>query len=151
MSTYASNTLTKIIIANQEFLVLDNPLKGLRKIFGANFFLIKLLTQRFEMYSSCIIAPYQINDLFLQISHFIPMRIGIEALYTYNLIFLEYANSYRTYRHLFNLPVNGQRTWGGGRSIKILKSQLYNFKLKRLTKFFGCSQSTFMAEMVNLL
>ena len=131
--------------------MLENPLISLRNVFGANLFLVKLLSQRFEMYFYSIIIPQQINNLFIQISHYIPMRMGFEALYTYNLIFLEHANNYKTYRHLFNLPVNGQRTWGGGRSIKILKSQLYNFKLRRLTKFFGCNQTTFMAEIVNLL
>ena len=143
--------MTKLIIADKEFLVLDKPLISLRKIFGANLHLIKLLSERFEMFYYDNVSPLQLNYVFNQISCFIPLRMGLEALYTYNLIFLEYANSYRTYRHLFNLPVNGQRTWGGGRSIKILKSQLYNFKLKRLTKFFGCNRATFMAEMVNLL
>ena len=45
---------------------------------------------------------------------------------------LDYTNSYQTFRHLFNLPVNGQRTWGGGNSIKITKSNLFNYKFKKL-------------------
>ncbi len=79
------------------------------------------------------------------------MRLGFRPLYIYNLIYLEYANSYRTYRHLFNLPVNGQRTWGGGGSIRITKSQLYNYKLKKFNKHFGLTHSTFLAEIVNLM
>lgn len=72
-------------------------------------------------------------------------------LYLYNLLLIDYTNSYYTFRHLFNLPVNGQRTWGGGKSIKITKSQLFNYKLKKFIRYTSGNALLYTAEVVNLL
>ena len=64
---------------------------------------------------------------------------------------LDYSNSYQTFRHLFNLPVNGQRTWGGGNSIKITKSNLFNYKFTKLKKITNCSNNSFLAETTNIV
>lgn len=143
--------MNKVIIADQEFLITTQPLTIFIKLYGTSQFLIKLISQRFELYLYQSLDLKKLNLLFNFLSEFIPLKLGFKPLYTYNLIYLEYANTYKTYRHLFNLPVNGQRTWGGGRSIKFHKSQLYNYKLKKFTKQYGIPSSCFMAEIINLL
>ena len=103
------------------------------------------------MYKKGFLPGHQVSRLAGVLTDFIPLKLGFGPLYTYNLLYLEYSNSYKTYRHLFNLPVNGQRTWGGGRSIKNLKSQLFSYKLKKFNKQWGMPVSYFLPEMVNLL
>lgn len=80
-----------------------------------------------------------------------PGNLPIQNLYLYNIILLDCATNYRTYRHIFNLPVNGQRTWGGGKSLRVLNSALFSFKLKKFNKVTGWNNTMFLAEMVNLL
>lgn len=130
---------------------MSQPISTFIKLYGAASHLVKLVMLRLEIFDFQSVGNNQMNALFDFLTQYIPMRLGFRPLYTYNLIYLEYANSYRTYRHLFNLPVNGQRTWGGGGSIKITKSQLYNYKLKKFNKHFGLTHSTFLAETVNLM
>lgn len=121
------------------------------RLYGAAGHLVWLLSRRLELYDHQSIENRQVYTVFDTLAAYIPMRLGFRPLYVYNLIYLEYANSYRTYRHLFNLPVNGQRTWGGGRSIRITKSQLYNYKLKKFNRHYGLTHTTFLAEIVNLM
>lgn len=109
------------------------------------------LSQRFEVYTSTPLTPTNIPFFFEQLCEFIPAPASFRYLYAYNVTWLEYVNSYRTYRHLFNLPANGQRTWGGGKSARSNKSQLYDYKLKKLRKFFKADGTLFAAEIVNLL
>lgn len=130
---------------------MTEPLKIFSKLYGANLHLVKLLSLRTEIFNFNSIAPEDMQDFFDILTNYIPIKIGFRPLYIIDLMRLEYNNSYRTYRHLFNLPVNGQKTWGGGKTIKNMKSQLYNFKLKKFQKFFHLNNNSFMAETVNLL
>ena len=143
--------MTKIVIAGFEFLLLEQPISSLAALYGVSNRLVTLMSKRFEMYKQSNLQNNNIHFFFEQLCEFLPAPYSFKYLYAYNITYLEYINSYQTYRHLFNLPVNGQRTWGGGRSSKILKSQLYQYKLKKLGHYFKCSQSIFMAEVVNLL
>lgn len=102
--------MNKIVIADQEFLVVSKPINTFLKLYGANYNLLRLILLRMEMYTFQTISLQQLNILFEFLREIIPLRIGFKPLYTYHIIYLEYTNSYRTYRHLFNLPVNGQRT-----------------------------------------
>jgi hypothetical protein len=131
--------------------VLSQPIRTFLRLYGSAIHLVDMLSRRLEIYDFQTIENRQVYTVFDTLALFIPIRLGFRPLYVYNLIYLEYANSYRTYRHLFNLPVNGQRTWGGGRSIRITKSQLYNYKLKKFNRHFGLTHSTFLAEIVNLM
>jgi hypothetical protein len=143
--------LNKVVIGDQEFLLANQPFRQFSQVYGASNFLTRLLSLRFESFDDKQVPVHATGRLPVILAEFIPLRLGFRPLYVYNLIYLEYANSYKTYRHLFNLPVNGQRTWGGGRSIKNLKSQLFNYKLKKFNKQWGMPVSYFMPEMVNLL
>ena len=143
--------MNKVVIADQEFLILSQPIKTFIKLYGSASHLVNLVSMRVELFKWQSVEFKQISVVFDLITQFVPVQIGFKPLYIYNIIYIEYANSYRTYRHLFNLPVNGQRTWGGGRSIRILKSQLYHYKLKKFTKYLGMTNQTFVAEIVNLM
>lgn len=132
-------------------MILNQPIKTFFRLYGATSLLVRLISQRVEIFRWQNVEPRFITTVFDLLTQFIPMQIGFRPLYIRNLIYLEYSNSYRTYRHMFNLPVNGQRTWGGGRSIRITKSELYNYKLRKFNKFLGMSHQTLTAEMVNLM
>ena len=54
------------------------------------------------------------------------------------------------YLDIYLTPVNGQRTWGGGRSIRNTKSVLYNYKLK-IFKFSNYGNTIFLKEVINYL
>jgi hypothetical protein len=146
-----SYNLTKVVIANQEFLLLEQPIHIIERLYGVSSFLTKKLSQRFETYEQNHLEPYNIQFFFEQLCEFVPAPFSFRFLYAYNVMWLESVNSYRTFRHLFNLPANGQRTWGGGRSARANKSQLYDYKLKKLGRFFKLDRTLFLAEMVNLL
>ncbi len=121
------------------------------KLYGIKVHFMRLLLLRFETYKNLYIPYHQIIFVFLFVNQFIPIPLDISMLCLYNLLLIDYTNTYYTFRHLFNLPVNGQRTWGGGKSIKILKSQLYNYKLKKFIKYTGGNALFYTAEIVNLL
>ena len=89
--------------------------------------------------------------MFFLLKDVLTLDLKFDRLYLYNLILLDYSNSYKTFRHLFNLPVNGQRTWGGGKSIKITKSQLFNYKLKKYAYVAKLPYMLFLGETVNFL
>ena len=110
-----------------------------------------MVSRRFERFSFQFILERQIIFLFAYVLEFIPIPLSFNQLYLYNLLLIDYTNSYKTFRHLFNLPVNGQRTWGGGKSIKIMKSHLYNFKIKKFLKHTNSNSMFFTAETINLL
>lgn len=81
----------------------------------------------------------------------LPSIVSIKMLYLYNLLLIDKSLSYQTFRHLFNLPVNGQRTWGGAKSIKLVQSELYKYKFKKYNKFTSNNSILYTAELVNLL
>lgn len=143
--------MTKIIIAGHELLLLEQPIKIIERLYGVSKLLTSRMSQRFEIYPFNSLTNNLIQFFFEQLCVFIPAPFSFRFLYAYNVTWLEYINSYRTYRHLFNLPANGQRTWGGGKSAKSNKSQLYDYKLKKLNKFFKSDSTLFAAEIVNLL
>lgn len=102
--------MNKINIGGQEFLLINQSVKNFIKLYGASLNLSLFLSKRFEIFLFTTFESTQLNLLVNVLSEIIPLRLGFRPLYIYNLLYLEYANSYRTYRHLFNLPVNGQRT-----------------------------------------
>lgn len=132
-------------------MLLEQPVTVIEQIYGVSHRLTTILRQRFELYKTDILNPLNIQFFFEQMCVFVPAPFSFRFLYAYHITWLEYINSYRTYRHLFNLPANGQRTWGGGKSAKNNKSQLFDYKLKKLGKFFKANSTLFAAEIINLL
>ena len=120
-------------------------------MYGLSNILLKLIYQRFECFSSKIFLENEIEKMFFLLKDVLTLDLKFDRLYLYNLILLDYSNSYKTFRHLFNLPVNGQRTWGGGKSIKITKSQLFNYKLKKYAYVAKLPYMLFLGETVNFL
>ena len=129
----------------------EQPIDSIKSLFGVTQHFVSLLSRRFEVWEENNLSPLNIHYFFDTLCEFVPASHSLKFLYAYNVTTHEYLNSYRTYRHLFNLPANGQRTWGGGRSAKNNKSQVFDYKLKKLGKHFGCDRTAFMAEIVNLL
>ena len=79
-------------------------------MYGLSNILLKLIYQRFECFSSKIFLENEIEKMFFLLKDVLTLDLKFDRLYLYNLILLDYSNSYKTFRHLFNLPVNGQRT-----------------------------------------
>jgi hypothetical protein len=102
--------LNKIIINNIEFCLLENPLKIFTTAFGVKNIFLNLILKRFESFNYFFINKKKIIFLFLFLTKYIPSHVNFSNLYLYNLLLIDYSNSYHTFRHLFNLPVNGQRT-----------------------------------------
>lgn len=102
--------MTKIVIAGFEFLLLEQPINSLAALYGVSGRLVMLMSKRFEMYTKDNLHDNNIHFFFEQLCEFLPAPYSFKYIYAYNITYLEYINSYQTYRHLFNLPVNGQRT-----------------------------------------
>ena len=90
--------------------MLEHPIKIFAKVYGLSNILLKLIYQRFECFSSKIFLENEIEKMFFLLKDVLTLDLKFDRLYLYNLILLDYSNSYKTFRHLFNLPVNGQRT-----------------------------------------
>lgn len=90
--------------------MLSQPIKTFIRLYGAGQHLVRIISLRLELFNYQIVSPRQVYTLFDSLAQYIPLKLGFRPIYIFNLLYLEYANSYRTYRHLFNLPVNGQRT-----------------------------------------
>lgn len=143
--------MVKFFYNNVEINLLNNSLKIFTKLYGCSNTLYLNILTRFEFNCKTVIPKNQIMWLYTFIIQFIPNIVSIKMIYTHNLILLDQSLSYKTFRHLFNLPVNGQRTWGGGKSIKIVQSELYKYKFKKYNKFTNNNNTLFMAEIINLL
>ena len=143
--------MNKVFINNIEFCLLENPLKIFASAFGLKNLLLVLILKRFESFDYFFINHKRIIFVFLFITKFVPSHVNFSQLYLYNLLLIDFSNSYQTFRHLFNLPVNGQRTWGGGKSLKITKSKLFNYKLQKYLKYTNLNNVLFLAEVINLL
>lgn len=90
--------------------MLSQPIRTFVRLYGASNYVSQLVSKRTERFMWQTTEPRQLAIIFELLAQYIPMQIGFKPLYIANLMYLEYANSYKTYRHLFNLPVNGQRT-----------------------------------------
>ena len=143
--------MNKVYVNNNEFNLLENPLKVFINSLGMKNFLLNLILKRFEAFNYFYVTQKRIIYVFLFLINYVPSHVNFSQLYLYNLLLIDYSNSYQTFRHLFNLPVNGQRTWGGGRSIKKLKSQLFNYKLKKYLKYTNLNNVLFLSEVINML
>ena len=80
----------------------------------------------------------------------------MQKKYLTNIFFLDFINSYRGYRHIFGLPVHGQRTWTNGNSVYRSNNTLRNYKISIFKKSLLSSQkdnvnSAFYLEQTNFI
>ena len=143
--------MTKIIINNNEIDLLENPINIFLKLYGLNNHLLRLILLKFECFNNEIFVENKIEILFVFLQQFLTSTYNTSLLTLYNILLIDCSNTYHTFRHIFNLPVNGQRTWGGGKSIKITKSQLFNHKLKKYAQIAKLPYTLFLSETVNIL
>ena len=73
-----------------------------------------------------------------------------------NIYFLDFINNYRGYRHIFGLPVRGQRTWTNGNSVfksnNLLRGYKFNiFKNSLPTQLKDNVNTLFYLEQVNFI
>lgn len=143
--------LKKIIFNGVEFNLLKSPFSVLIDGYGVSYLILKLICKRLEKFTNIMLSEKKILVLFNFLLTHIPVFFNFKNIYLYNLLLLDYTNTYKVYRHIFNLPVNGQRTWGGGKSIKLQPSLLYSYKLKKINKELNTTIPMFLAEYVNLM
>lgn len=131
--------------------MLENPLKVFVGTFGLTNYLLNLIIKRFESFDYYYIQPNKITFVFFYIIKFVPSHSSFANLYLYRLLLIDYSNSYQKYRHMFNLPVNGQSTWRGGNSLKRVKSDLFLYKLNKYLKYTNLNTVLYAAEIINML
>lgn len=102
--------MVKFFYNNIEVNLLTNSLKVFTKLYGCSTQLYLYILTRFELIPSINLQRNQITLLYIFLLQFIPNIISIKMIYIHNLLLLDKSLSYKTFRHLFNLPVNGQRT-----------------------------------------
>ncbi len=76
--------------------------------------------------------------------------------HTYNILYLDFINTYRGYRHLKRLPVRGQRTWTNAWTSFRCNTLVSNWKVEAAKKYYGNYSNNilnmlFMSEYVNYL
>lgn len=132
------------------------------KQYGIGLTTLNVLQQRLEFFkktsfkdsSSLMQFKYSVflNTLLARI----PFNLNLKFIFKTNIITLHLINSYKGYRHLRGLPVNGQRTWSNGWSSFRSNYTLRFFKLDLSKKFYGNVsyadiKVAFLAEQTNLL
>lgn len=81
--------------------------------FGTGYSFLRKLEARFELSK---LATFEFLDknqtvaLFSILYKVFPPRLFYKNYFLLNIIFLDFSYSYRGWRHLMGLPVNGQRT-----------------------------------------
>lgn len=143
--------MIKFYYNNIELNLLNSTFLTFSKLYGCSTILSNILYKRFELVKTHVFLKNQIVWIYLFLTQLLPNVVSIKMVYLYNLLLLDKSLSYQTFRHLFNLPVNGQRTWGGGKSIRLVQSELYKYKFKKYNKFTNNNNILYMAELINLL
>jgi len=124
------------------------------KLFGFNFFFFFNVKKRLE--STSFNLKEQKLYIFLYHNIFDFFKIfDFKFYYFLSLLFLQLIFCYRGFRFLFNLPVNGQRTWSNGKSTyfvnKIFFVFRYNFfKNKFINLKYNEFYSFFYIEYINI-
>ena len=83
------------------------------KFFGLKLFSILKIEERLEVSSNKLITNYKNNKWVILnnfLNYLVPKNRSMQKKFLINIFFLDFINSYRGYRHVFGLPVRGQRT-----------------------------------------
>lgn len=81
--------------------------------------------------------------------------MSYKFIYLYYFLIIDICASYKTYRHLFGLPVNGQRTWSNANTTYYNNLLLRQYKFKKFNLFLQNSlpfsfKKIFLCEYINL-
>lgn len=94
------------------------------------------------------------NKIYENYKFFIKLpQINYRSL-IHNIYILFFLNSYKGYRHIFGLPVSGQRTWSNAKVAKKLNTILILFKEKKLLKYLKNKKFKsfiYLTEYINYL
>ena len=127
-----------------------------------NFF--KMIYKRFYLvtnYRIRLSSNMLIGDILYFNIFFSSCELYYNNTLSYKQLFLSYllitdiCSVYKTYRHIFGLPVNGQRTWSNACSTYYNNLLLKEYKLKKFTTFLNdpkplSFRKVFLCEYVNL-
>lgn len=109
------------------------------KNYGINKFLKNTLNKRFE--KNLKNKKNNLNKIYFYVFYkfftkFILKKSSILDKYRFNIYLNYYLTLYKGYRHLFRLPVRGQRTWTNANNSYKLNTFLSKYKLMFLKKNF---------------
>ena len=161
------NYSNKKKIEYEDFLFIDNLffsednhlnslIKNKKYSIKKNF--IKSVRARVEVNNTNSFVDYNflnwISFNFFYKTLFIDQLTEVKVINNINILFM--SRSYRGWRHIFNLPVNGQRTWSNGKtsskSKNIFLNSTYNFFKDGLLNAHPSEiKSSFLIEKFNSL
>lgn len=129
------------------------------KCFGINKKINYLLKLRFELkknYYLNMLTRRQKSGLFFFLFSIIPENKSIKNKHFLNIYMYDILHTYKGWRHLQGLPVNGQRTWSNAWSTYKTNLFLRNYKLLFIKKIYGNISlheinTIMLAEQYNLL
>lgn len=131
---------------------------------GLNKRFYKILYKRFYLIENNYISyssNFLVNDLFYFNLFFGYCKLIFSNQFSYKQLFLskliciDVCSMYKTYRHIFGLPVNGQRTWSNANTTYYNNLLLRQYKLKKFSIFLNDSKplsfkKIFLAEYINI-
>jgi len=102
-----------------------------KNFFGMNNHLVSLLEERLEVNKHIQLSKYSIDkwlSLSFCLNNLVPTNKTVKEKLILNLNHLFLIRSYRGWRHTFNLPTRGQRTWSNAASNNKTKNVLRDYK-----------------------
>lgn len=127
--------------------------KNFFNFFKKRFYWLKL-KKIFFLFNWKKINLLVFNIFFIFVKFFLPPYLSYYKLLLSNMLFIDLCSIYKSYRHIFGLPVNGQRTWSNANSTYYSNLILRHYKLKKFSFFIIDSKplsfkKVFLAEYVN--
>lgn len=131
----------------------------LKKNYGLKNFFFKFSEIRCEFFKDYVFKSYHpLNwNIFLSFStNLLPLDSTIKDKQLININILFLIRSYKGWRHLFNLPAHGQRTWSNGKTVSriksiFLESSMHFFKDGLINAHPLEIKNSFLLEKYNLL
>jgi len=131
----------------------------LKKIVGTGAFFSRQLELRFEVFpksSLALLNREQQQQFYLLLRRSFPQGLYFNNYLLVSILFLDFSYSYRGWRHLMGLPVNGQRTWSNANTTYASNKFLRDYKFKMGKLFFGRAalgdaKLALMSEYLNML
>ena len=139
----SKNTFFQTLLLNQ-FGVGNYEIKNFKKLLELTFNIqIDLFT------------PFQQYVFFYYYLYVLPPLLNYKDTILFNMWVLHYLYTYKGWRHFFDLPANGQRTWSNNKTRFRLINPLREYHLNCFKKKFGITSKTnlkisFLSEYLNI-